>query len=185
MLDYLGGDVFAFRSLHQIDGVQWDALAFGEADGGAGGGARGVVSDRLGSAGDFVFDVCLFGDEAANPGGEATRSAEGFDGDALLVIFGGEVAFENGLQFGDRAGEHAGGNFFGADFEEEFDAVVGFDGGLGHGRSALCSLLSGGHWGTAGSIECEEGGLKPPLHENVGENVGAPTFKVLLEGFTK
>jgi hypothetical protein len=35
------------------------------------------------------------------------------------------------------------------------------------------------------SDESEEGGVKPPLHEEDRENVGAPTFKVLLEGFSK
>jgi hypothetical protein len=33
--------------------------------------------------------------------------------------------------------------------------------------------------------KCEEGGVKPPLHGQEEKNVGAPTFKVLLEGFGK
>ena len=65
-------------------------------------------------------------EEAANPGGEAAWTTKGFDGDALLIIFGGQVAIEDGLEFGDGFGKHAGGNFLGADFEEEFDAAVGF-----------------------------------------------------------
>src|SRR5882762_11378833 len=126
-----GSDVFAFRSLHQINLVERDALAFGETDGSAGGSAAGIVGDGFGRAGDFVLDVGLLGDEAADPGGEAARATEGFDGDALLIVFGGEVAFEDGLQFADGAGEHACGNFFGANLEKEFNALVGFRGGLG------------------------------------------------------
>src|SRR6266481_4411846 len=142
-------DVFAFRSLHQIDLVERDALTFGEADGCAGGSAAGIVGDGFGRAGYFVLDVGLLGDEAADPGGEAARATEGFDGDALLIVFGGEVAFEDGLQFGDGAGQHPGGNFFGANLEEELDALVWFRRGLWHGGGLLASLLGGGHWDTA------------------------------------
>ena len=75
--------------------MQRDPLALREADGGAGGGAVGVVCDCLRWARDFIFDVGLFGNYAADPGGEAARAAEGFDGDTLLIIFGGEMAFED------------------------------------------------------------------------------------------
>src|SRR5882762_11540916 len=119
-------DVFTLGSLHQVDLVERDALAFGETDGSASGSATGIVGDGFGRAGYFVLDVGLLGDKAADPGGEAARATEGFDGDALLVIFGGEVAFEDGLEFGGGAGEHACGDFFGANFEEEFDAAVWF-----------------------------------------------------------
>jgi len=33
----------------------------------------------------------------------------------VLIIFSSEVAFEDGLEFGDGAREHTGRNFFGAD----------------------------------------------------------------------
>src|SRR6266403_4682444 len=147
-LGYFCGDVFTLGSLHQVDLVERDALAFGETDGSASGGTPGVVGNGLGRAGDFVLDVGLLGDKAADPGGEAAGATEGFDGDALLVIFGGEVAFEDGLQFGDGAGQHAGGNFFGANLEEELDAAVWLRSGLGHGSGAFSSLLGGGHWDT-------------------------------------
>src|SRR5579862_7470068 len=52
-----GGDVFALGSLHQVDRVKRDTLAFGETDGGASGGSGGVVGDGFGRAGDFIFDV--------------------------------------------------------------------------------------------------------------------------------
>jgi len=89
-LGYFCGDVFTLGSLHQVDLVERDALTFGEADGCAGGSAAGIVGDGFGRAGDFVLDVGLLGDEAADPGGEAARATEGFDGDALLIVFGGE-----------------------------------------------------------------------------------------------
>jgi hypothetical protein len=49
----------------------------------------------------------------------------------------------------------------------------------------LRSLLGGAHWETTGAGGIEEGDVKPPLQEEDGGNVGAPTFKVLLEGFSK
>jgi len=87
-----------------IDLVERDALTFGEADGCAGGSAAGIVSRIW--AGRLLRSrrpACL-GDEAADPGGEAARATEGFDGDALLIVFGGEVAFEDGLEFADGRG---------------------------------------------------------------------------------
>jgi hypothetical protein len=62
--------------------------------------------------------------------------------------------------------------------------MVGFRGGLGHGGRLFSSLLGGGHWGTADWWR-EEGGVKSPLPVENRENVGAPTFKVLLEGLGK
>src|SRR5882757_2679720 len=111
-------DVFTFGSLHQVDLVERDALAFGEADGSASGSAAGIVGDGFGRAGYFVLDVGLLGDKAADPGGEAARATEGFNGDALLIVFGGEVAFEDGLEFADGARQHPSGNFFGANLEK-------------------------------------------------------------------
>src|SRR5258705_11864328 len=104
-------DVFAFRSLHQIDLVERDALTFGEADGSAGGSAAGGVGDGFGRAGYFVLDVGLLGDEATDPGGEAARATEGFAGVGLLMVFGGEVAVGDGVEFVDSGGFDHGGAF--------------------------------------------------------------------------
>jgi hypothetical protein len=88
-----------------------------------------IVSHGFGWAGDFVDHVGLLGHQSADPCGQAARSAEGFHGDAFVQIFGDEVALEDGFQFIDGARKHPGGNFFGANFEQQFDALVWLDHG--------------------------------------------------------
>ena len=65
-------------------------MLLGEADGGAGGLALGIVGDGFGRAGDFADEVFLLCGQAADPSYEAARGGEGFDGEALREIFGGE-----------------------------------------------------------------------------------------------
>ena len=86
----LGGEIFAFGRLDEVDIDEADALLLGEADGGACGLALGVVGDGLGRAGDFADDVGLLYGQAADPGCEAARAGEGLDGEALREVFGGE-----------------------------------------------------------------------------------------------
>ena len=132
----LAAMIFALGGLHGDEFVERDTLLFGEADSGSGRRADIVVGHGLGRAGDFDFDVGLLGDDAADPRGQAARTTEGFDRGAFAEVLGGEVLLKDGFQFGDGAGEHAGGNFLGTNFEEEFDARGGLRSG-GDGRGSF------------------------------------------------
>ena len=121
----LRGDELAPGCLHGVKFVQWHPLLLGEADRRSGRRAGIVVGHGLWRTGDFDLDVGLFDNEAAHPGGEPARAAEDLDGHALGQVFGDEVLIEDGFEFHDSAGQHPGGNLFGANFEKQFHAPVG------------------------------------------------------------
>jgi len=115
--DHLCGDVFALGSLDETEFVERDSLFLGKTDRRPCRRADIVVGDGLGRAGNFAFDVGLFGDDASGYGSQAARSAEGLKRDTLDEVFRGKVLVEDGFQFADRARKHASRNFFGANFE--------------------------------------------------------------------
>src|SRR5215469_12640343 len=181
----LGGEVFALWGLHQVDRVQRHALALREADGSTRRCAGRIVGNGLGRAGDFALDVGLLGEQSANPGGKATRPAEGFNAHALVKVLGGEVALENGLKFTDRFGKHPGGDLLRADFKEQLDALVRFCRGLW--CFAFGSWLPRrGHRATARwphrLLVARPGGVKLQRSKRPSKNVGAPTLNVVSEG---
>ena len=132
--DLLGGDVFALGSLDQVEVADVDTLLFGEAQRSTRRRADGVVGDGLGWAGDFSLNVGLLSEEATNPRRQSAGSAEGFGRDAFGQALSGEKFFDVGAKFFLGFRKHACGNFFAADFEEKFDALV-FSHGF-HGRTS-------------------------------------------------
>src|SRR6266436_3098353 len=131
----LGGDVFALGSLDQVEVADVDTLLVGEAQRGTRRRADRLIGDGLGWAGDFGLDVGLLGEQATDPGREPAGSTEGFNRYALGQTLGGEKLFDVGAKFFLGLRKHACGNFFAANFEEEFDVFL-----VSHGLHARTSL---------------------------------------------
>ena len=77
----------------------------------------------------------MLGEQATDPGREPAGSTEGFNRYALGQALGGEKLFDIGAKFFLGLRKHACGNFFAANFEEEFDAFL-----VSHGLHARTSL---------------------------------------------
>ena len=157
--------LFALGRCDEYQLVEGDSLLLGKADRSPGRRPEIVIRDGLGGAGDFHLDVGLLGDHAAYTGGQAARATKGLDRSALAEVFGDEMFFENGLQLRRGAREHAGWDFFGADFKEQFHTSGDYRGGRSRLRMLhRCFLLKGGAHAAASAEQRQIG------------NVGAPTF---------
>src|SRR5262249_35520080 len=78
-LGLLGGEVFAFGRLDEIDVVECDALLLGETDSCTCRRADCIVSDGLRRPSDFADHVSLLNFQSTDMSRESARSAEGFD----------------------------------------------------------------------------------------------------------
>jgi len=111
-----------------------DVLLLGEALCRACRRADGIVGHGLGRTGHFDLHVRLLCKHSADPGGQATRRAEGLHRYAIKEIFRGEKFLDVGaeLLFGLR--KHPGGYLLAADFEEQLDTF--FFCGFFHDRTS-------------------------------------------------
>jgi hypothetical protein len=114
----LGGEIFAFGRLNEVDIDEANALLLGKADGRARGLALGVVGHGLWRTSDFADDVGLLGMDAADASYEAARGRERLDRNALREVFGGEQFLDDYFKFLFGSREHACGDFFGANLKQ-------------------------------------------------------------------
>ena len=133
-LDLLASEVLALGSLNQVESVDVDTLLLSEALRGACRRADGIVGHRFGRTGYFDLDVSLFREQAANPGGQAARRAEGLHRYPIKETLGGEQLLDIRTEFLFCFRKHPGGNLLAANFKEEFDSL--FDWGPLHARTS-------------------------------------------------
>ena len=119
-----GGQVLTLGRLDQIKITDVNALLLGEALCRACRRADGIVSHRLGWPGHFRFDVRLFGAQPTDPGSQSARRAESLHRHPVRETFGGEQLLNIRTKFLFGFREHPRRNFFAADLEQEFDALV-------------------------------------------------------------
>ena len=112
-------DIIAFRVGDFLERGDVDASLFCECFGGLGG--RAVFEgDGPRGAGELLFAVGLLGEDAVARDGEAARRGIGCNLRAgLEQTLAGEQVIQAAAEFGFRGGDHAGGNFFEAEFEKK------------------------------------------------------------------
>ena len=122
-LDLLGGQVFALRRLHQIEGAHLDPLLVRKAQRCPCRRADRIVGHGLRRAGHFELDVGLLHRKSPDPSGQAPRSAEGLDGGIRGKVLGGQqlLQIEAKILLGLR--QHSRRDLLAPNLKQEFDGT--------------------------------------------------------------